>query len=58
MNKYIKPEINVIEFSAQDIIKTSGLTDGGNSGTPGTIVFPDPQPRNEGQNETNVLAFD
>ena len=43
MTKYTKPEINVINFAAGDIIQTSGyMVDGGEGGGNGTIHFPEP----------------
>lgn len=32
---YVKPEINIIEFDTEDIIVTSGLSDGGGYGGTG-----------------------
>ena len=47
MNKYLKPEIEVLELTMVDVIETSGggnkpgLNNGGAEGETGDITFPD-----------------
>ena len=43
MKNYETPKLKVVSFETEDIIQTSGLTEGGNTKVPGTgVIVPIP----------------